>query len=107
MPEEENHIQRLLLFLVTKSFALLASFVVILGGAVSWWVQERLNTQAILSMASGLAGILLATVWTAVAITTHLRSKISTLEKEILSLQSRPSPTLNEATHCDQVLLAV
>jgi len=107
MPEEENQIPRLLLFLVTKSFALLASFAVILGGAVTWWLQEQLDTRGILGMASGLAGISLATVWTSVTVTNRQRAKIFTLEQKLLSLQSRPSPALKDVTHCDQVLVAV
>ncbi|QTN32527.1 hypothetical protein HZ994_09360 [Akkermansiaceae bacterium] len=46
-------------------------------------------------------------LWNGARATTRLRSKISKLEKEILSLQSRPSPALKEVTHRDQVLVAV
>jgi hypothetical protein len=107
MPEEDSPIPRLLELLVTKSYAVLASFAVTLGGAMVLLLGERLDRSTILASAGSLAGILLATVWTAVTITTRLRSKISMLGQDILSLQSRPSPALAEVTHRDQVLVAV
>ena len=58
-------------------------------------------------MASGLSGILLATVWTAVTVTARLKTKISKLERELLSLQSRASPALKNATDLDVVLVEV
>lgn len=107
MPEEDSPIPRLLALLVTKSYAVLASFAVTLGGATVLLLGERLDRSAILGAAGALAGILLATVWTAVAVASRLRAKISRLEGEVHSLRVRPSPALNEISACDRVLVAV
>jgi hypothetical protein len=80
MSKEEEPLPRLLLWLTTSSFAILASSAVGVGTALSLWLQERLSKSLILGAALGLAGLLLVCLWISVITTNRLRAKISKLE---------------------------
>ncbi len=95
MKEDPHPIPRLLLFLLTGSFATLATFAAILGGALSLWLQEHLSKSQILGMALGLAGILLVAIWTGVIAASRQRAKISKLEAKIQELMIENSSYRN------------
>ena len=105
--KESEDMPKWLMLLTSKSLAFLASFALTLGGVISWLLQGQLSKSDILKAATGLVGLLSASIWLAAIATTRLRAKISKLENEILSLQSRPSAVLKDATPSDRVLVAV
>ena len=102
MKEDPHPIPRLLLFLLTGSFATLATFAVVLGGALSLWLQGHLSKSQVLGMALGLAGILLVAVWIGVIAARRQRAKIEALEADILSLKRPPSPELPKQYSAEQ-----